>query len=492
MKRKATILLMLIGLTSMSASAQGWKDKIGLGGGDANSGEPETRSMTEIAKLWEDQKLTRYMPYGGGNGMLQASGSAFVKFVKDANGEVIKFRSGTYDTETSLNDYEPYSYGGSDFVDCYFQNHMNVIYMTESSIVSYSLDGDYRVKVINFVLGKKGKTKGWLEEIQAYRDYRDNKLESDRDAIAQEEIDNRAKYTLEGKQVTNIEFVFPNGKPEKVIVGEEYKFGFEITLADGSKMKTKNIGGEAYIEDFLAEESHGFVSGPGEDYMTGMYGAHSSPIGYFKVYTGSNNSDLYQLKISSKFGGDATTTLEIPIAYNLKETYSCVGEDGYPGFGTTGAGGGRAGHGCPLTVEVKLVKHTETGEDLYSCKITDGFTGAVSYVKVRKGGSLHVEAFGGYGGNGGNGVDKRTGEYGEPGKGGKGGKGGNGGNILLIVDPSATGLEFTYDNGGGSGGSGGEHGWCISCPYGSHGQVGDSGEGGPSGTYNKEVKKVSF
>jgi hypothetical protein len=486
MIKKISALILMVGFVSISLNGQGLKDRIknkisSSGSGSDDFADKEWESLGDIALRWEDGMYTHRKETGG---MWEPGGKQEVKFIKEDG--IIK--------KVIIADKE---YGisrmmGSEFVRFYHYKN-DLLYMTETTIIQYRMANRTSMQ-IEECYGDKvsiGKAK---KEIVAFREYTDVAVEADREAIANEEKANRAKYGLEDKEVASIEMVFPEGKPTKVRSGVDYKFGLEITLADGTVMKTHNIGGEAYMEDFVASDYKGAVWGPGSEYTTGSYGGHMhNTSGSFRPKAAAEGKDVFTVTIAPKYKGAGKTTVSFPIEYPNGQKYSCNGESGYDTPGSRGVAGGRAGHGCPLVIEVKIVKHSETGADLYLCKITDGFTQSVSYLKFNKSdGSLHVDAYGGTGGTGAEGDPKKEGEYGQPGQGGTGGNGGNGGEIVLILDPAASGLDFTYEVRAGYGGSGGSGGFCWSCPYGSRGKGGSAGSAGSAGSFKKETKKVTF
>lgn len=484
-------MILFLGAFS-NVQAQGLLDKLTGGSSD----EPETRSLTEIVKGWEDGEYKLYRPYGSST-MLKYKGKEDLTFVKDDNGEVVKIIVGN-NTE-----FEPYSYGGTDFMDSYFMNHMNVLFVSDEYIIRYHLEtSEYTVKGIDAIYGKKIRYKKAMQIVQEYRDYSDEKIESDREAIKQAEIAHREKYTLEGRTVTKIEAVFPGkpGPPAAVTVGSFIDVGFELTLEDGTVMKTSNIGGHAYVEDLeIKSSSNCTITGVSMPYQPGAYGANPMMRAKLKVSKTSQKpgaSDEATITVGSQYGGTGEFTMSFEIVYPSSVKYTCTGEGGYDGY-ASGDDGHRAGHGCPVTIEVKETKHTVSGESLYHIKITDEFTNDVSWYKLYNlgpggGSTLEVNVTGGIGGAGAPGKSHQDDDYGKPGTGGNGGEGGDGGDIHVILDPSVKHLEIDYSNNGGSGGDGGLPGSCFSCPYGSDGDHGKRGPGGVAGTYKEEVGEVRF
>ncbi len=489
--RQILLTVLLVFAAINGAEAQKLKDRINnklsqLKGDDQDTVAMDDRSMTEIAKGWETGEYKRYSKYTGMNTWDPETDKIYLHFDRNEQGEVTAIRHGE---EVIYATFEPYTYGGSDFVGCYFENALNIIHLTDESVICYHLDSEYRVAGLKWCAGKKVKYKPTIGMIQALRDHREKTVEGDREAIAQEEIEHRAKYTLEGKNVASIEAVFPDGKPGHLVDGSSVDIGFKITLDDGTVMKTSNIGGHAYVEDLVEEGENCYISGVGSDYSPATYGANPKTKAVLRGNVHNFSKDKATVTIKPKYGGSAVLTLDFTVLFKDNEIYSCEGEDGYPGY-AGGAPGGRAGHGCPVDVEIKLIKHTVTGDPLYIARIKDNFTGKVTKIKFNSG--LQVNVRGGMGGTGANGSDKQSGEYGVPGKGGTGGTGGNGGDINLVLDPSAKNVDFTYKNGAGSGGNGGRGGTCWSCPNGDDGPQGDRGASGSSGSFDKTIRSVNL
>lgn len=490
MKRLAVVIFALIAVQNVGYSQKlkdKFKNKISGISGSQDSVAFDDRSMTEIAKGWETGEYKMWDKYTGMNAWDPEVGKTYLHFDRNDAGDVVSIRHGE---EIIYATFEPYAYGGSDFIGCYFESAMNIIHLTDESVICYSLDKDYRVSELNWCAGKKVKYKSAMKMVQALRDYRENTVEGDREAIAQEEKEHREKYSLENKNVVAIKAVFPDGKPIAIKDGSSYVIGFEITLEDGTVWKTSNIGGEAYVEDLeISTEKNCWVSGVGNDYSTGMYGGNPKTRASITGSVSDLTRDIATIVVKPKYSGSAELKLEFNVAYKQKELYMCTGQDGYPGYNNSSQGG-RAGHGCPVEVEITTTKHSETGAFLFIARITDDFTGKTEILKFTS--ALHVNVEGGMGGTGAPGNDSQDDDLAVPTDGGMGGTGGNGGDIELILDPSATDLQFTYNVDAGSGGDGGDGGHCWSCPAGRNGARGPKGTAGTSGSFNKTVRSVSI
>ena len=429
--------------------------------------------------------------------MLKQGSYRHVRFVSDAEGNVTSIQVGDYlDENDEIKDpreFTPYLYGGSSFTEAYFFNSMHVLYLTEESIVSYTLDTEYRVKSLNYVIGKRGKNAGkWRKEIQAYRDLRDEKIAADREALRQAELESREKYGLEGKSIKSINIVQVNDASSGTVrAGTSVQVGMEVTFEDGTIDKTHNLGGNLYPEDFETtfESSYNI----GSEYSTGQWGEHChckevSVAVPFGVKPGER--DVLKGSISSKYHNGIEAEVEWIIDYGATASYQMGGMSGSYGSkgygGGHGSDGGDGGDGPELHVYVTSITHSETGEALYYCRLGD------TYKKVKENSTLHVSSVGGNGGTGGDGSDAHDDDNGNAGDGGNGGNGGNGGRIILHKDPSVKNLEFDPNVSGGYGAYPGSGGKCWNCDWYSDGRTGTMGSNGSSGSSTTRIEKVTF
>ncbi|MFT7613969.1 MAG: hypothetical protein ACI9J3_002949 [Parvicellaceae bacterium] len=485
MKIAFGLLILAFSLTSLNGTSQTLKEKLALKleeqrkkSQDKNNPKVEsasTESIKAIAKRWDEQcERTNYKPPSI-DGKLERRGVTQINFIKDSVGNIIAIHLGGDRLENGdikkPKIYIPYDYEASDFTEAYFKDAMHIIYLTDKSVVEYSVDSKYQVKWINKVIGEKGKSvKAWRKEIQAYRDYRDVRIAEDREARKQAEIANRAKYSLESKTVTDIKVVFIGEKPKVAKVGTSLKFGLEVTLADGSKDKTHNIGGNLYLEDFKSNYSH--LSGIGSKYYVGKWGGHCHCYDATASFEGDakpSEKDLTNITIESKFGGTGKGQLSLPIVYEKTTTF---------------------GRGGMVKVYVKKIKHSETGETLFQCKVDDRF------VRIREGGALVIEAAGSMGPPGRTGCCDKYPKDDKirPGPGGNGGNGSDGGAIIVVKDPNVKGSSFQFraNVDAGLAGPAGAGGKCWNCLYNQNGESGRPGLPGEPGSISEKTGKVPF
>ncbi len=461
-----------------------------LTGGSNSTAEMPSEGQRALAKNWDSGEYTYFDQEGP---RMMREGTRYIRIIKDENGEVITVRLGegsAYDMESEK--YNPYSFGGSEFVCAFVQNNNNCLYFTEEMIVHYSCNSKYEVDVINWSLNSKKKVSELKAEIQAYRDYGKGQIEEDRDRVKEEEIAHRKQYTLEGKEVTSIRPVFPNGTPSKINFEEKIQVGFEVTLADGSVLKTSNVGGHAYVEDLEVESVNSDLSGVGTNYVPGSYGANPKTSAYLTANGSDANKDFVLVKVRPKYSGSGECTIKLPIEYGMEAHAFYSGSMGssssnYSGFGGNGS------DGPDIVAKVKAVKHSETGETIYACRVGLEGSSRGKLYKIAKGGTFYISSVGGSGGDGGPGHDRTANDgYVSPEDGGPGGDGGDGGSIKVYVDPSATTVPIQCSVSGGAGGAGGTKGTCFSCSYGSDGNHGSWGNAGNEGTIHQEVKAVTL
>ncbi len=498
------LLSLMVCLGISQVQAQKWKEKFNKlktkVKGDTSTvstaaNVAHTMPVDEVAKGWEDGKKSTWKPYSSSErGMLEPFGKyTEFKFIKDANGNVTEI----------LQDgkkYTTYSYRGSDFKDAYSISHMKVLYLSPTRIINYSVNPTtYRVDGINGIYGTKTSIKDAIKEVQAYLDYRGEKVDADREAIAEEQRQHRAKYTLEGKKVVKITVEFPQGKPKQFVDRQKFEVGFVIELSSGETVKTMNLGGNAYMEDLEVVENTlvsgstilGGVGGIGSKYMTNEFGAYNREYkgAYFtpNISRDINSDNQLRLKVKSKFDGVGEAVIEGPVYYGNSHGESFSGRSGDDGVtGKPGTDAGAGGTGPDVLVELKQVTHPKTGQKVHLYKINS------TYYPIAAGGSMSVSSRGGAGGHGGNGDDVHDSATIAAGDGGLGGPGGDGGTITLMVDPSvSTPHNFQYDVRGGNGGHGGYAGTCWDNP-GLNGDGGKGGNAGHSGSFKEKKGKVSF
>lgn len=371
---------------------------------------------------------------------------------------------------------------GGNYVMGYEHNTNYCVYVKEDMLIVYGVDykgsnvpkKDWPVEKIQFVIGndlkkkmKKVKVQDLMDEITAYREKAFQQIEQNKFDALTAEKQHKEKYTLKGKEIEKIEFVFPKGTPKYLSTKTPLEVGYQITLKDGDVFRTNNIGGEAFIDEFEIrfDNCGGAVS---------SISAGSADIGTLDVAT---------FYAKSKYGNSPEIEMSLPIEYDDQITISRNGFTGKHGdLYTHDAGNGSSGG--TITRYITTTKHSETGELLYVVLSKEGSRQGSKFKKDA--GGIYLSAAGGDGGNGskGDNVDEDDLKYAE--NGGDGGNGGNGGLIKVYVDPSAEKCPIRYNVSGGNGGSGGRGGVC----FGNSDRDGDWGTGGSAGTEGTFIKKI--
>lgn len=262
------------------------------------------------------------------------------------------------------------------------------------------------------------------------------KVVAQANAKAQAE-EHKAKYSIKGKKVSKLEIV--TKAPANFGVGSKFTLGVVATLADGTVIKTKSLGGEGYLDDYQIT-----VDGkPASNfYAENEVGSWLDPQkgDYVLVEAASvHHPDLK--KASTK----VTLNYNLPLKFNYN-----------------GRGGNVQGDNADnIRVEVKNVKHTETGVTLVEYRIYTS-KGLDKIVRLEPSQTLELTA------NGGN-----SGSYSAN---GKNSRGADAGNITLYVDPAVgNNYRFEYSNKGGKGGSDAKY---------------LRGEDGRDGTFTKTVQTI--
>lgn len=459
----------------MSEKLQKIKDKR-----NAHVDASVTESIVTVAGRWsKNNKLISFKPYGT-SGMLKGGQYVYVKLVDDNNGFVKDVHIGwdLNDDNTLSNPavYEGFIsplymgnlwYFKEPFSLEYWTSRSRRIYLTDNSLVAYTVvdKATEEVKDIDFILGKKGKNEGtWMKEIEAYRRFAIDKMAADEILITKAESDYREKYSLEHKEVTDIKVVYLDGEGEAgAEVGGSINIGLEVTLADGTKDKTHNIGGNLYIADFI--DSSGDLN---REYQTDKYGGNCHcRLGLLDVKGNKapGMSDTYTTVIKPKYAGSASVTITLPLVYRTLVNVRSAGS--------------------LYNVKIKMTKHSETGEELAYVRLWKGH-----YVKIKLDGTLDID------------VSGRTGETGKNGKdcspnwctaedSGDGGTGSNGGSVSVLRAKDVTRLKINLAAYAGSGGMPGTPGKAWG-DNGTNGTMGRMGSAGEEGITSNMVGTVSF
>lgn len=226
--------------------------------------------------------------------------------------------------------------------------------------------------------------------------------------------EDRALNSIEGKAVKSIKIKTANGET-KMPVNYSINLAFEATLADGKVMSTAQ---KAWMEDYEITVEGAKIDNEGKLMCYQFYNGNDFDV--------SQVLDKVTVTIKSKYHpGVAPVKIELPVDYTQPKMLN-LNYAGNPWDGQTG--------GASLVVEVKKVKNTVDGSDLLEYRMRykrDAHWYQI--VRVKPTNSVFLDCSGFSFGS------KSSGD---------GKNGGAGGDIRLIVDPSASSLNFDYSNKG--------------------------------------------
>ncbi|WP_338761598.1 hypothetical protein WAF17_15815 [Bernardetia sp. ABR2-2B] len=254
--------------------------------------------------------------------------------------------------------------------------------------------------------------------------------------------------SLKGKKVKNIAVKWISDKDE---TGHLVKmnYGIQATLADGTVLKTKNLGGKMPWDDFKITVKGGLF---GEETLTIAENANVIP------------NDNVVVSAQSKYQSNIKTSAKLPVHYNTGLHVNYFGERGGVVHLTVSAGY-RGKNGKDIIMSVKATT-TGNGEKVNQIEIKDASSGQVlRKLKMSPNAPLTLNLQGG------------SGSYGRDNT--RGGNGGDGGDVTIIKDPSVRTFTYTINNQGGNGGKHENH-----SPY--------DGKRGSKGSINVRTSAVSF
>jgi hypothetical protein len=464
--------------------------------------------QAKLAEAFTSKQYTRYKYSTSQIKICAADGSQELFFKKNTDGAVEAIYYGNASTSFDKKQAFLPVYSESPLVKKYtsgsgdgnliFHNNTIINYKRTSNglfiqelygaSIPYKLVNSYIAKVeqLHLTAEKEGKK------------VRSDKFEKDRAAkkaeeekfLAEEKI-RRAKYSLENKVVTKIEVSLIEKLDRTIRPKDTRRVGITVTLADGTIMKSKNLGGNLYPQDIMVESNVGRyaeINALGAAYKPKSSNTRRITIGLKKSYSYEpqhNGQVVFTFK--PKYKGTTSTTLSMeikPLDGNL--VIDARGRNG-ASYERPSTDGGDATDGQDMTISVKKIKADNTIGYTYWAKWTIG--NQTKYSKFT--GKLDIDARGGYGGEGSMGKVFFKGG-GKPPKGGDGGNGGDGADCTIILDPSASGLSYDIKLQPGVGGQGLRGAGCDDCAYGEDGEHGKDGKIGKEGTLTKKVEKVNF
>lgn len=312
--------------------------------------------------------------------------------------------------------------------------------------------------------GNAKSLKTAADDIAAYRNATLNSQTTTRTIIAQHkeanEVKEREENSTKGKNVKSVTYQ-PVDIPAQLGLMSKLKFGVIATLADGTQLKTKNLGGKSDFEDCY------IIEAPGCTFADGVL-----EVG---VNADAFPADEIVLTIKNKNNPAQSITQRIALNYESPFfTYSSggngnLGSSGFSGSGFCPVGNGKPGDhgkngqdGGNISITIKEVKHKKTGTPLYQYEIFKSRENTTIKFKSTATANINIIC---NGGNGGDGGDGGNGGYssscgrGTGANGGSGGNGGRGGNVTITK--ASAGLDISFlkiNNRGGAGGKAGKGG----------------------------------
>lgn len=372
---------------------------------------------------------------------------------------------------------------------------------------------------VNKLAGMAGDPNSEAKHQQIVIDYL-NTINSQKDKIIADAIEKmRRENSLEGRDVTSIEFT---SSAESITPGEKTFIGVVANLKDGSQLKTKGFSkGGTFWSDYK-------ITVTGGTFENGYITTSTQFSGAYKDQVVLTIESVYHpnLKISKTFNINYHRNYYFSYAQDgmyghfgnsgkdgncVRGTSAGAGSDGSNGYDGTNAG--------EISVQIAPYKHAQTGEALLKYEISS--QNGTEYFVVSPTSEVKINGRGGNGGSGGSGGQsgdlEKTHSAGESGdcdcagttmlmgQGGNGGNGGNGGDgatITVEVDPAVTeyNLVTIVDPGyGGQGGSGGDSDAADGCSSNSsvkttkenlRGTPGQNGSNGQQGSVTINKTKV--
>ena len=396
------------------------------------SASAQENQNTELAKLTAGNFTIHKAIEKGGNFKFETAAKQWpVNFIKEGGlyKEVVVMRAGIIE--------EKY---GADLPNfpAYYQSATSDILITaiDSKIYYYS----YSIKTgaaIQYIFSMSG-IDNYVAEKNRLDTYRKAIKELQTTARSQRIEENSAialkqeeENTLKGKSIKSIKVV-PVSPPTEVALLSILPIGVEFTLANGSVLKTKNLGGFTPYTDFEVETSGGDFAG-----------------GDFKVANDSRKvpGDKIEISVWSKFDSkkiignfSCSVNYKNDVHYNFQGSSGSSGRGGTVGYSINGKNGADG-----KSININVTSMQLNGEQVNRIVILDANSGSIiSEAKMNISYTLHINANGGNGGNGS--VDF--------GNGGNGGDAGNGGSVSVSGGGAST-LNIEVSNSGGTGGVGG-------------------------------------
>lgn len=203
--------------------------------------------LATISSKWNSGKYQLFWVYEDNGGLTMRGGKIDVDITKDKEGLISQIK---YKIQNSTYEFEPIFWGGNGGPLIGFKHGRNqYLYIAEDGMAHYTMMGS-KMDGLNFMIGTKlgGSKKvkkmimeyrGGLESIAKQRD------EDRKNALAE----HRNKFSIKDKNVKEIK-VKLKSDDAKIDCSSKFIIEYTAILNDGTTIKSKSQGGEAYSSDY--------------------------------------------------------------------------------------------------------------------------------------------------------------------------------------------------------------------------------------------------
>lgn len=204
--------------------------------------------LSDISKSWDSGEYQLYVVYEENGGMIMRGGKVELEIEKDDEGLISRI---SYKIQNVTHEYAPRNYGGTSsgaFIG--FKGRRNdYLYATKTSLAHYSMRSG-KVDELKYMIGEKiGGTKKTKKIIQTYFDGLEE-ITNNREAARKAELAaHREKYSIKDKDLKEIKLELVS-EQSKIDCGAKFQIHYTAILGDGTQIKSKSQGGEAYSSEF--------------------------------------------------------------------------------------------------------------------------------------------------------------------------------------------------------------------------------------------------
>lgn len=268
---------------------------------NAQSSEIE---LATISSKWNTGKYQLFVVYDENGGLTMRGGKVDVEIDKDGDGLISTIK---YKIENITYEFTPIFWGGSGGPLIGFKHGRNqYLYVTETGIAHYTMMGS-KMDELNYMLGTKlGGSKKVKKIIMEYREGLES-ISKQRDEDRKNAIaEHRNKYSIKDKKVKEIKV---NLKSDDAKIDCSSKFVIEYTaiLEDGTAIKSKSQGGEAYSSDYkfrvVGADGKSLKDKDGKKLAYSEYTVHK--------YCDNMDDKHLLVEVSSKYNPDLYGTVRI-------------------------------------------------------------------------------------------------------------------------------------------------------------------------------------